>query len=366
MDSSSPVVVVSESIEEEMVCRVLTEEGRRLSAKLQRRKEEESLLMQQLHSICDELISVEMELDKVRTSNERYENSVSDDPEVECLLSEYLELERRLGGASVGGWLSRLALLSPWRDEVAAACTRRDEAYEWGSWTVWSRWRSGPDALPSPLRELACGGALFTDSTGREVVNLAQGVGADWQEVEPWRPVADWNYGDSVEELVSGDINQQQAQQSAAARALGWPPKTLRRRLWAREARRRRVPGAGELANRVLDLKATSAATQAFCAKLRAQVDGLEHLLEDSDARCRQVNELDSQLAAAKRELAQSRDGLKRNQLLVAASRRTPSQKMSPFFAQHHNPNGDSPAASVIAAVEGLLSSSDATRSVAF
>lgn len=344
------VVVCGSSVEEKQVAQVLAEEGRRLEAKLQRRADEEASLLVQLQAVCDELIGVEVELDAARSSTataaRRLEEEARDDPEAAQLSAQLIQLKKKVGFLE----LDELAVWAdevPWRRTVSEACRRRDEAYEWGAWTVWHGWAS---QLPAPIRDLGS----FTDASASRGIDVDADCGEDWLVVEPWRPVADWDYGDTIEDLVEGSID---------GPSRGWPQtRPLRRRRWAREACRRRIPAAGALANCVLSLAAEGATSQALCAKLVAQIDSLERQLAESDNRGRQVDDLDRQLAAARADLAASKDGLKRNQLLVAASRRTLKQPSTFFTAARADDS------KLLAAVGGLLSgaSDEPPRSVDF
>lgn len=314
MEKPSVVVVCEPSSNAEK----LAEEGRRLSSKMQERAHEEEKLMAELQSVCDELINVEVELDDAVSKAREEEEK---DPDVAALANLLVDLKKRVGYGD-GDALCRVADGLPWRPAVLEASRRRDEAYEWCGKTVWGRWRS--IALPSPLRELVVedDDSLFTArDEAREVVDVEAGAGEDWLVVDPWRPVDDWEYGDSFEELVDGLGDERQKRKSIGG---GWRP--LRRRPWARELVRVRIPGAGDLANRVVSLQASSATKQALCDKLLAQITDLQLALAESDERVRRAAVVEEELDRATKDLAESRDALKRNQLLVVASRRTPPQ----------------------------------------
>lgn len=324
-------VVLGSSVKETEVTRVLAEEGRRLEAKLQSRAEEESLLLQQLQVACDEVIEVEMALDAARSTSERLaaaeaERFLMADTEVAQLRRKLHELK---GPAPEEQELVALADSVPWRRRVVDVCREVEEAYEWSGWTVWSKWDTS--TLPAPLKDLADGKpCLFTDEAAEIVVDIDQASREDWVATEAWHPVSPWAYGETVDELLEtgGEADENVAsaerRQSAAAKAFGWPFRTVRRRKWEREVARSRIRGCGELANAVLRLRAEAATSQALCSKLVVQLDDLQRLKADADERAQKARHMDASIASMREQLEASLKGLRRLELLTVASKRTP------------------------------------------
>lgn len=326
-------VVLGSSVKDSEVTRVLAEEGRRLEAKLQSRADEESLLLQQLQVACDEVIEAEMALDAARSTSERLAAAeaerylkAEDDSEVAQLRRKLLELK---GPAPDEQELVALADAVPWRRRVVNACREVEEAYEWSGWTVWSKWDTS--TLPPPLKDLADGKpCLFTDEAAETVVDIDQASREDWIATEAWHPVSQWAYGETVDELLESggeadeNVASAERRQSAAAKAFGWPFRTVRRRKWEREVARSRIRGCGDLANAVLRLRAEAAASQALCSKLVVQLDDLQRLKTDADERAQKARDMDASIASMRDQLDTSVKGLRRLELLTAASKRTP------------------------------------------